>query len=147
MGSSRVQHLSQSVQLPKQGLCLAFASLDTTAWVDLQAEIDGASAIAGRPGKPWCGGFVAIQAEGSDLFVALTTGAASPDNDLDAAGVSTASDDPEANVGMMIPAGQTVHAWIEEGTYRYLAFVNRSGESGFVRLWPSSRKELFNLGS
>lgn len=142
---SRVQHLSQSVQLPKQGLCLAFATSTTTAWVDLQAEVTGASAVSGRKGRPWCGGFVAIQAESADCYVALTTGNASPANNLTPATNSADSATPGTAASMVIPAGQTVHAWIEEGAYRYLAYRTASG-TGRLRLWPSSRKELFNLG-
>ena len=141
---SRVQHLSQSVQLPKQGLCLAFSTSTTTAWVDLQAEVTGAGAIAGRTGKPWCGGFVAIQADGADCYLALTEGAASPDNDLDPATDSADSATPGAVACMLLPAGQTLHAWIEQGKARYLAYCTASG-TGRLRLWPSSRKELFGL--
>ena len=80
----------------------------------------------------------------ADVYVALTTGAASPANDLDPTTDSADSETPGTEVGMKIPDGQTVHVWIEEGTYRYLAYRTASG-SGQIRLWPSSRKELFGL--
>lgn len=141
---SRAQHLSNVVQLPRQGRILCFATGTTTDWIDTQAEVAGAGSVAARPGKPWCGGFIAIQADGADVYVALTTGAASPANDIDPTTDSADSETPGTEVGMKIPDGQTVHVWIEEGAYRYLAYRTASG-SGQIRLWPSSRKELFGL--
>ena len=73
---SRAQHLSNVVQLPRQGRILCFATGTTTDWIDTQAEVAGAGSVTSRPGKPWCGGFIAIQADGADVYVALTTGAA-----------------------------------------------------------------------
>lgn len=142
--SPRTQHLSTVVQLPRQGRCLAFAATTTTAWVDLKAEVASASAVTGRAGRPWCGCFVAIQADGADVYVALTTGNASPANDLDPATNSANSSTPGTEVCMKIPDGQTIHTWIEEGSARYLAHRTGSG-SGQIRIWPSSRKENFNL--
>lgn len=141
---SRAQHLSNVVQLPRQGRILALASTTTTAWIDTQAEVSAAGAVSSRPGKPWCGGFVAIQADGADVYVALTTGNASPANDLNPATNSSSAASPGTAICMKIPDGQTVHVWIEEGSHRYLAHRTASG-SGQIRLWPSSRKELFGL--
>lgn len=137
---SRTHHLSTVVQLPRQGRMLAFATSDTCAFLDLSAEMPWG--VGERPMTPWRGCYVAIQAEESDVFVVLakTTGTG-----IAAAEVSAAADSPQEDVGMMIPAGQTIHAWIEEGAWKYLAYVCRSGETGKIRLWPSSRRELFGL--
>lgn len=137
---SRTHHLSTVVQLPRQGRMLAYATSSTCDFIDLAAEMPWG--VSDRPITPWRGCYVAIQAEESDLFVVL---AKTTDMDILATGVSTADNDPEENVGMMIPAGQTIHTWIEEGAWKFLAFVTRTGETGYIRLWPSSRRELFGL--
>lgn len=141
--TTRSQRLAALVQLPRQGLTLSVESTATTAWVDLQAEVDDLN-IGGRPGQPWCGCFLALQADGGDVYIALTKGAASPDNDLDVSAFSAGAGNPDVNGGMRIPDGQVVHAWVEAGHYRYLAHATATG-SATLRIWPSSRQELFGL--
>lgn len=131
MGDSRLAALAAQVEPPRAGQVAVVASGTDTAWFDLQAEVSGE--------RVWCGRYVDLQAEGADLYVALTKTAAL-ELDPTATGTATA---PPADGCMMIAAGGSVTWFLpsETSDWRYLAFCTASG-TGKLRLHPSSRREL-----
>ena len=109
---------------PRQGRMLAFATSDTCAFLDLSAEMPWG--VGDRPDDA----VARLLRRDPGRGVRRVRGAREDDGtDIAAAGVSAAADDPQEDVGMMVPAGQTIHAWIEEGAWKYLAYVCRSGET------------------
>lgn len=134
MGDSRIASMAAAIEPPRQGKLACVATGTSTAFWDLQAKIGGEYL--------WCGRFVSLQADGADCYVALTTAAASPGNDLDPATTSEA-DVAESECCVRIPDGQTLTLLIDGETspWRYLAHRTASG-SGLLRFWPSSKREL-----
>lgn len=77
--TSRAEQLAAEITPPRQGEQIALASTTTTAFFDLRTPL---TAVAGDQSTPFCGRFITVEAEGGDVYVAVTKGNASPANDL-----------------------------------------------------------------
>lgn len=134
---TRVQALAAEITPPRQGEQIALASTTTTAFFDLRTPL---TATPGDMSTPFCGRFLTLEAEGGDVYIAVTKGNASPANDLNPATTGIA---PAAGMCTRIAAGTSKTFWADGASsdWRYLAHRTASG-TGTLRIWPSSRPEL-----
>ena len=133
----------QAVRLspPKRGQLLALAVTTSTAWVDLTAAVT----VDSKSEKTFCNRYITLQADGGDVYVALTKAASGA---LDSTGTSSVDGTTKAPTSegtkecVKIPSGTSVEFLMDSETtaYKYLAFIGSA--SCVLRVWPSSPREI-----
>lgn len=135
--------LAASVSMPKRGQLLALAATTTPAFVDLTAAIT----VDSKSERTFCNRYLTLQADGADMYLALSKTATGTIDPATASAVDGTSKAPTPDVDgeecVLLPSGQSMEILMEGPTtqYPYLTF-RTSSSTGTLRVWPSSPQEM-----
>lgn len=129
---SNIEAQAAGVLPPFAGGIYAASATTTTAHVDLHATIVDPLTKESSPNY-LTGRYLSVQADGGDLYVALTSG-------TDTINPAAAGGNFGSTNCIKIPQDQRLDLWVPMSVQRYLAFVTATG-TATLRLWASSLKQ------
>ncbi len=129
---SNIEAQAAGVFPPFEGGIYVASASTTTAFVDLHAAVSDPFTKASIP-KYLTDRYLSIQADGGDIYVALTVGTGGSLSPAAAGGNFGATN------CIKIPQDQRLDLWIPVSPLRYLGFVTANG-TATLRLWASSTK-------
>jgi len=130
---SNVEAQAVCVFPPFEGGIYVASASTTTGFVDLHATLNNEPFTKASIPKYLTDRYISIQADGGDIYIALTTGTGGSLSPAAAGGNFGATN------CIKIPQDQRLDLWIPVSPLRYLGFVTANG-TATLRLWASSTK-------